>query len=354
MTNRERMLAVLYGRPHDRVPFVQYSNNIPNDQAWAMLGRENVGLIRWTRPYRIEYPHCAITSEPLHRNGLDGERRTLQTPAGKLTAEYFFDPTYHTAAAHERYVKEPADYDVLDAYLADAEVIYDRTPYDRDLTELGDDGLPMVVCPRTGWQQLWVEWVDIENLAWHIAEDEARVVGIIDRIASIHRRVYDCIRRCQPLFANLPDNITAPMISPAYFRRFCLPLYQEFTGMLAEDGIPVVSHMDGDLKTLAGVIGETGLRGLDSFSPQPDNDTSVAEALAQWPHMMLMMNFPSSVHIGTPDYIRAVTRQILAEGGGSGRLQVQLSENVPSPAWRTSLPIIVEEILAHGTPGCFR
>lgn len=66
--------------------------------------------------------------------------------------------------------------------------------------------------------------------------------------------------------------------------------------------------------------------------------------------MRLWLNFPSSVHIEPPARIRAVADQILAEAGHSGRLQIQISENVPPGVWRTSFPIIAEAIEAFGRP----
>jgi EAL domain-containing protein (putative c-di-GMP-specific phosphodiesterase class I) len=82
----------------------------------------------------------------------------------------------------------------------------------------------------------------------------------------------------------------------------------------------------------------------------PDNDTRVAEAVAQWPDMRICLNFPSSVHLREPEEIRRVAEEILAEGGATGRLQIQISENVPPGVWRKSFPAIVTAIRAFGRP----
>ena len=59
MTMRERMLAVVQGREHDRVPFVQYSNlAAPDDEIWPVIGRGNMGILRWAPTYRVEHPNC--------------------------------------------------------------------------------------------------------------------------------------------------------------------------------------------------------------------------------------------------------------------------------------------------------
>ncbi len=345
MTNRERMTALIQGRPIDRVPFVQYDGLLPTQELWTELGRENVGLFRWIWPCcKIEHPNCRVEARPIGHDGLKGERRTLITPKGSLTSEVLFDPAYHSAAHREHYVKELRDYDVLDAYFDDAVVTDDLDTYRQIAKELGDDGLPMPACPRNSWQQLWVQWVDITDLSAHFADDEDRLMATIAKMDRIMRKTFDCLCRMRPVFASFPDNITASMIGRDKFERFCMPMYKEISGRLAEFGIPVFCHMDGDLKPLWDLIGSSGLKGIDSFSPPPDNDNPVADAVRSWPEMRLLVNFPSSVHLAPPEKVRQVTREILEQGGHTGRLQIQLSENVPANVWRTSLPVIVEEI----------
>lgn len=354
MTMRERLLAILRGEPHDRVPFIQYDGLLPTREVWELLGRERVGLLRWSNCWRVEHPHCKYEETAFEQDGRRVIRAVLATPRGTLEARSVEEPTYHTRANHEHFVKEIADYDALDAYLEDAMITYDPTDFERNAAELGDDGLPMVSPNRTAWQQLWIQWVGADDLCWHFAEHEDRLMRTVGLMERIQRQLFDCICRLKPPFVDFPDNITAPMIVRTNFERFCMPTYRELSARAAEFGAPVFCHMDGDLKPLWDLIGESGLRGLDSFSPQPDNDTSVADAVEVWPRMRLFMNFPSSVHLKSPDEIRAHTREILAQGGNTGRLEIQLSENVPPSVWRTSLPVIAEEIEAFGTPGCFR
>jgi hypothetical protein len=63
MTMRERMLAVVQGREHDRVPFAMYDSMLPPRQAFDLLGHGQIGLIRYRPIYRIEHPNCRWTSE---------------------------------------------------------------------------------------------------------------------------------------------------------------------------------------------------------------------------------------------------------------------------------------------------
>jgi len=220
----------------------------------------------------------------------------------------------------------------------------------RNREELGDDGVPLCAIERTPYQQLWIQWVSIQDLSLHLFDCPEKVERVADLMAQQARNVFDIVEHAPIDLINFPDNITAPLIGEPNFRKYCLPLYRELVDRLADRDIPVFCHMDGDLKPLWQAIGESGLRGLDSLSPPPDNDTSPAEAVTLWPDMRLFVNFPSSVHLQTPECIYQRAMEILNEAGHTGRLQIQISENVPPGVWRTSYPQIVRAIDDFGRP----
>ena len=110
-------------------------------------------------------------------------------------------------------------------------------------------------------------------------------------------------------FVDFPDNITAPAIGTRRFLKYCVPLYDELAEMLDDENRPVFVHMDGDLRPLWQAIAESRVGGIDSLSPTPDNDTSIAEAVALWPEKRLWVNFPSSVHIRSTRALRLSATQ---------------------------------------------
>ena len=348
---RERMLALIGGGQPDRVPFVQYDNMVaPNQEVWSLVGRENLGILRWLQVYRIEHPHCSTETERISDGGLRGERTTLMTPRGTLTQERLFEPALGTASIREHFVEDAADYAALLAYLEDSVVVEDLATLHEAEEELGEDGLPLVRVERTPFQQLWIQWVGIGSLALHLQDCPEQVDLCVQAMAAEARKTFEIVRRLRVPFVNFPDNITAPVIGEENFRRYCVPLYDELAGMLEERNTPVFVHMDGDLKPLWAAIGEACVDGLDSLSPPPDNDTSVADAVFQWPGMRLLVNFPSSVHLASAEAVYDQAGAILQEGGRTGRLQIQISEDPPPGAWRKSFPEIVRAIHDYGKP----
>jgi hypothetical protein len=274
------------------------------------------------------------------------ERTTLFTPKGSLTQVKAFEPVYNSGAFQKRYVEEPEDYEILWSFLEDGVVIEDYRRYLRDQTDLGEEGLPLPAVERTPFQQLWVEWVDIERLSAHLAECPERVQKTVDLLNRRAKEIFAIVVRSPAVMINFPDNITAPMIGLKRFLHYNVPLYNELADLLAEKGVPVFVHMDGNLKPLWGAIAQSGVGGLDSFSPTPDNDTSVADAIRLWPEKRLWVNFPSSVHLRPYEAVREEAERILQDGGHSGRLHIQFSESVPYTVWQTSFQAIVDAVEA--------
>lgn len=359
MTMKQRMVAVLQGTEHDRVPFVQYNNvAAPYVDIWAELGQDNLGLLKWMYIHDLVSDDCRIETQEISRGDLKGFRSTLHTPVGSLSEEKFLEPTYGTGSISKHYVKDPDDYRILLAYLRSVKVRKNVTKLNEAIAEYGNHGLPHISMGRSPYQQLWVEWVCIEDLAGHMADYPDLLAETVDALRSIQKRIFELgceVVKDYPndvFHINVGDNITAPMIGQRLFREYCLPQYNLLAEMLDGTGrdIPVFVHMDGDLKPLWPAISESRVRGLDSFSPPPDNDTSVADAVRLWPQMRLWLNFPSSVHLAPPKEVYRVAMQILQEGGHTGRLQIQISENVPPGVWRSSFPQIVKAIHDFGKP----
>jgi len=356
MKMRERMLAVIREEKSDRVPFVQYDNmNAPNEKIWDEIGKDNMGVLRWCGAHRYEHPNCHIEHEEIIRDGRRGSRNTLVTPAGSLFEERLLVPNMGGVAGFAKhYVETVDDYAILMAYLNDITVVQDAAEVRKAIDDLGDTGLPHVSIGRTPFQRLWIEWVSIMDLSMHLADAPQLLQECMDLMGAILIQVAEVVWGAAGdmdiPYVVIPDNITAPLIGEERFRRYCMPYYEAVASRLADKNIPVFVHMDGDLKPLWSAIGESAVSGLDSLSPVPDNDTSVSDAASMWPDMRLLVNFPSSVHLAAPEVIYHQAMQILTQGGHTGHLQIQVSEDTPPNAWRKSFPQIVRAIEDFGAP----
>jgi hypothetical protein len=344
LTMRERILAVVQGESVDRVPFVMYDGLLPTNEVRSHIGAERIGLLRWSRIHRVNYPNCKTTEEEFVSDGLKCRRKSIHTAKGTIFEQCAFEPEYGSSSIRKHFISKPEEYEVLWSYLEDAVIEEDFDTYNRDAAELGDDGIPLVAVERTPYQQLWVEWVGLESLSYHFLDFPDLVNHTVELLERRQKRIMELATASPAPFIDFPDNITATAIGCERFKQYCTPAYRELSGMLSESGRHVFVHMDGDLKPLWKEIADSGIRGIDSFSPAPENDTSLEEALSLRPDMRIFMNFPSSVHLQSRELIKTKTRMILETGADTGRLQIQLSENVPFRVWKNSLSAIADAI----------
>jgi hypothetical protein len=355
VNQRQRMLAVIRGEPLDQVPFVQYDSMCaPNEVIWGALGANNMGVLRWTTVHRVEHPHCQLITEEALIDGKPGWRDTLVTPAGTLTQERTRVSGLGVSAYTKHFVESMDDYAVVRAYLRDGIVLADLEPTVRAHRELGEHGLPHVALTRTPYQQMWVQWVAITDFCLHLADDTGIVRECMELMGQEVLRIAEVAREAsrQTLipYIDMPDNITAGPIGPRQYRQWCLPYYIQIADMLADVDVKVYVHMDGNLKALWPALDEWPPHGIDSLAPPPDNDTRVADVVARWPDTRILVNFPSSVHLADDATIYSQAMELLEEGGHTGRLQIQVSEDPPPERWRVSFPAIVRAVNDFGRP----
>lgn len=350
------MVAFLRGDDIDTVPFVQYDNmNARNEEIWSELGPDSMGVLRWVKAYRLETPNCTLDHHEFTENGQRCFSETITTPKGSIREIKRYVPQMGEVSGFlKHYVQTLDDYVVLLSYLRDITVVEDLTEIEQCHGEIGEGGIPHVSLPRTPYQALWIEWASIDDLALHLYDDPGLLEEVMNTLGKI---LIDALHvtagaaaRAEFYHVTTGENITAPMIGRQKFRRWCVPYYNQISAELEEVKVPLFVHMDGDLKPLWEDIDECHHHGFDSLSPPPDNDTSVATALGRWPEKFVWANFPSSVHLNSPEEIHATAAELLEEGGGSRRFWIQASEDVPSGIWRKSFPPILKAIKEFGPP----
>lgn len=356
MTPKERMVALIRGEAIDQVPFVQYHNLAgPSEEIWRLLGRDCMGVMTWAHAYRLETPNCRVERKEIQEGNFKGSLNTLITPKGNLTEKMYLVPNLDGAAGYaERMVKTIDDYQAVLAYFNDVQIVEDHSSLNNFKEKLGQDGIPHTSLHTTPFQSLWTGWVPIENLILHLYDTPEVVEEVMTRIGDILIEIAKVTARAAKhtefYHTVIGDNITAPIIGQKWFRKWAVPYYNQVSDILKEVGIPVVVHMDGELRPLYDDIAGCRIKGLESMSPPPDNDNPPGEVLERCPDKMVWINFPSSVHLSQPDQIYQRTMEMLEEAGHTQRFWIQISENPPVGVWKKSVPQIVKAIRDFGKP----
>ncbi len=135
------------------------------------------------------------------------------------------------------------------------------------------------------------ELMGVENLLFAFYDDPELVSRMIADHLNLVRSLYErVIEEVRPDFAFIWEDMSyknGPLISPALFRRFLLPAYQELTAFLRHMGIRIILvDSDGNIEQLIPLWLEGGVTGLLPFEVRAGND--VTSVRKRYPNLQIM------------------------------------------------------------------
>ncbi len=339
MSPRDQVFAALAGRPISRVPFVIWDNKLPGSPLDEQLLALGVCVIVKSAVYRLTTPGVEVRRQALE--GPDGVRRirtTYATAAGELSTVH--RPMPGTRWQEQHLFAGPQDYDALEAYLASWRLEPDFARFENDDRRLGGQSLARPSTLRCPLQEVAYELMGVEAFAVEWAENRPRVLRLMDLCAANVDKQVALLARSTAMYVVIDGNTDVHTVGLERFEQYHLPHIDRCCRALHAAGKLVGAHLDGDNRLLAPLIARTQLDFIESFTPPPDCDLRVADALAAWPSKTLVLNFPSSLHLGGVDRVRSAATAILAEARGSSRIIFGVSEDVPAAARDTLVPLV--------------
>jgi hypothetical protein len=347
MTPRERMLAVLSGEEPDKIPvFTYYHRQLAEATpgGWYRrltergLGTFGVAGFYTPRGERNQgfcpyLPDVTYSQVQYIDKGIRKYRHTYETPVGTISCVNTASPEtlgvfiWHT---EEPFVKEPSDWrvanfisrGVLDRLAPD----YQSVAWKQD--ELGESGVVLCFVEKTPWQKAWVEWASMERAALDFADQAAEIQEYLDIERRLHARIAEFVAECPCPFIDVGDNITNT-VSPDFYRKYSLPIYELYSRNLAGTGKVLGVHMDGRLRHLRREIADSPIQVIESFTVPPVGDVSLTEVRKDFPGKIVCMNCAPHLHWAPPNKVREGYEAFAHEWGGKSGLILNRSETVP-------------------------
>ena len=141
--------------------------------------------------------------------------------------------------------------------------------------------------------------------------------------------------------------MTATIISPRLFERFCAPVYARVLPVLKAAGKIPIAHYDGSNRPLVKALARTDLPVIEAFTPPPMGDLSVSEARAAWPDKVIWVNFPGFLFIEPYPVIRQYALDLLREGGPGGRFILGCTEDFPMNEFEKTFSAMHEALVEY-------
>ena len=327
-TPRTRFQAALRGEMPDRVPAVIWNNKLPGDETDQMLIEAGACIVFKSSLYDVVLEGIPVeTEEWVDEAGRHRQRTIYHTPYGDLQKVDIILPD--TVWRAELPFRSPKDYDALIA-LAESRRFIPR--YDRFLQDdayYGPSGVGRPATEPTPMHEILYQLLGVEVFALEWFDHRDHVIALYHALLEARRRKLPLLAKSPAPYFVVEANVMFDIVGPERFRDFYVPPIEEACEALHAAGKLAGAHLDGNNQRFASLVARLSVDFIESFTPPPDCDMTIGEAREAWPGKSLCCNFPSSVHHGGPEAVRAYTRSLLAEAAPGAGFLLGVLENIP-------------------------
>lgn len=342
-TVRERLEAFWSGERPDRIPFTTYESKLPPDWSDPVIQQmfaDGLGVLRFIPTWRTTLHEVEVIEQTTSVGGQTLRHQVWRTPVGEISAEWLngWEQRYPLVTAQ--------DYRVMTYIAQHTDIAPDYESFRAQAAALPPYMVAVPRIGRTPLQTILVDYAGLASFALHLYELEEEVRALYDALLANFRRLVAIVAEGPGRYINVLENFTAETLGPRRYAEFLLPVYQETFGRLHDAGKVIGCHYDGKLAAVKHLVARAPIDLIESFTPPPEGDMTLAEARAAWPDKLLWSNLNMGCYELPPEALRAEIERRVREGAPGGRgLAFEVSEDRP-PRWRESMPVILAALNA--------
>jgi hypothetical protein len=205
-------------------------------------------------------------------------------------------------------------------------------------------GVALNFAGRTPLQTVLVDYAGLENFAYHLFDLESEVMELYEALLESFRRVVELVAEGPGRFVSILENFTAETLGPKRYKQLLLPVYQEFFPVLQSTGKIVGTHYDGKLASCKELVAKAPIDLIESLTPPPEGDMTLAECRAAWPDKLFWSNVNVACYELPPKELKALVLERVEQAAPDGKgLAFEISEQYPAN-WKESVPVVLSAL----------
>jgi len=334
MTNRERFERALAGEDIQHPVYAAYDWFVRNRKIdWQSLFDQGLGEIKHAELTECERPNVRITEQKREQDGKIRRDVTWVTDIGELHEWYLGEWRM------EHLIKTEEDYRIMHRALSGSRYAPTNVHFAAAEKEVGQNGVTVGGLNRTPLQRIQIDYAGLEKFSLDLALESEPLFELIELMNGLKLEELACALQTDAVQIKLWENLSIETMGPVVYRKHLVPLYRQMFNLMQGTGKKIQVHYDGKLRLIADDIRALAFDGLDSLTPAPEGDISIAEARTNWPDKFLWMH-PNLGWFSQPQDQLAVKIRQMAKDAGPRRYCLMISEEVP-PNWETTVPVVL-------------
>jgi uroporphyrinogen-III decarboxylase len=362
MSPKERLRAVLAGKPTDRVPWSPcvdgyFLSSLPEegrpDEAGLHRAIGSDALLRHVMLYRSTGPmlserHRAAENprieQRIERTPAGGIRVSYETAVGTITEEFRFNSeSPNIPWWTKRKLQTPEDVKVYMYAMETASYQPNFDFFNHSVERLGDDGLVTTSGPASPMEHLINIEMGVEAMSYALHDDPATMEECFEIMHQVHLEAYRLIAESEAEVVISYENLSTTLTSPKNYARFDLQHCNDYADICKGAGKTYLTHMCGRLAGFAELLAESRQDGFIDIAQAPTGDLKFGEAKRSWAKGRLLaggIDATATTSLG-PEQIRRYVHDLLDEvRSESGDLDRFILGTGDALAKETPMPVL--------------
>jgi hypothetical protein len=303
MDIRERLEEFWAGDRPDVIPFTIYEwewQPTQHDPAWQGLFKKGMGVTWHLSTTKDIWPNgVELRDFTAIENGKTMIKRVISTPVGEICE------LYEDNWRLKHYLETAEDYAVMTYLAKNLEVAPCYDEYLAKEKSIAPYGVGMASIGRTPNQIILVDLVGLEKYAYHLFDLQAEMEELYYALFDNFRARVEMVAEGPGKFVSVLENFSADSLGPRRFKQLLLPVYDECFPILRQAGKIIGTHYDGQLSSCKDMIANAPIDLIESLTPPPEGDLTLAEARAAWPDKLFWSNINVACYELPPEELKA-------------------------------------------------
>lgn len=338
-----KLKLVLRGENKAEVPFVIWNNKIPDKLYEKRLLELGACIVVKSRVFSTRF--SSIKSEIV--NWEDEHQRKFKkivyhTPNGNL------EETVQVCTGSQipvSYIfKSADDYEAIYTLIEDNTYAACYDDFLDDDNKYGEQGIARPATEKSPFYKIIYDLMGIENFSIEWFNNNDKVLHLFNLLNTQRLKRLQLVAKSPAFYCVIDGNIELSMIGNQIFEDYYIPCLEEACDILHKKGILTALHLDGNNKPLIDYVSKLPIDIIEAFTPPPDCDTTLDDALKLWPDKSFLVNYPSSLHLLEEEQIKKHANGILKQARNSGRVALGVIEDIPHNDYLLKLVGLIQKL----------
>jgi len=338
---RKRLRDAVRGKPVTKPVFAVYDWFVERRSIdWPSLFALGLGQIMHADVIQYTRPNLRIVESRSLTNGVARRDVHWITDVGELHEHYLGE------WRQEYLIKGLRDYVIMKRAMEDTLISATVEYFTHKDALAGDNGITVAQMERTPFQRIQIDLAGLERFSLDIAVEQPELMELLELMNGQKLEEFRAIRALPIEHIKLWENLSVETIGPLLYRRHLVPVYREILDILDGSGKKLQVHYDGQLNVISDDVALLGFDGIDSLTPPPEGDMTIAQARRLWPDKFLWLHPSLTCYDMDKDRFAGTLREMARQAGPS-RYCMMISEDVP-PDWVRTVPWVLDALAGIG------